>query len=298
MRISKLAVLCAALSVFTAACATEGFVRDEMGATEARIANQLESQDAKLRETADGAVASRQQIDAADQRIQGLDVRVNELDAAASEAQNRADQATEVARDVEARLSHRIAGRNKYRLLETRLIYFDSGRSDIRDAGVRELEEVAKTLEADPNALVELQGFADPLGSDRYNDELTRERVEGVIRHLVRRHGIELRQIRSVAMGKVALAAGEAPSREVLANARRVEIRLLAPWSSWEDTRAGIDEPLSSPAASVIEVEPVEPTKGLAAPRTDQDHGEDGEFTPDDAEAALRVLDDQRRPRP
>jgi outer membrane protein OmpA-like peptidoglycan-associated protein len=68
---------------------------------------------------------------------------------------------------------------------------------------------VAKGVGADSDAVLELQGFADPRGSDRYNSQLARERVEAVIRYLVQDHGIELRQIRAVAMGKVALGAGE-----------------------------------------------------------------------------------------
>jgi outer membrane protein OmpA-like peptidoglycan-associated protein len=267
-----LLILCTGLPIFASACATKGFVRDEVRATETRVADQFESQDTKLRETTERAAASRreidQEIDATGQRLQGLDARVGELDTTTSQAQRRADQATGIARDAEVRLSQRLADRNKYRLLESRFIYFESGRADIRDVGVSELEEVARVLQADPNALVEVQGFADPRGSDRYNNELARERVEVVIRHLVRRHGIELRQIRSIAMGKVALAAGEKPSREVLANARRVEIRLLAPWSSWEDTQAGTDEQAPWPAASAM---PAEPAKGLAVPQADQD---------------------------
>jgi hypothetical protein len=145
---------------------------------------------------------------------------------------------------------------------------------------------------------VELQGFSDPRGSDRYNDELARERVEAVVRDLVRRHGIDLRQIRSVAMGKVALAAGQALSQEVLADARRVELRLVAPWSSWEDSHARTDEVMRWPSASVFETEPGAPAEGLTTSPTDQNNGDDAAFTPDDAKAALRVLEDHRRPRP
>jgi outer membrane protein OmpA-like peptidoglycan-associated protein len=286
-------ILCTSVSIFAAACATKSFVQNQLGATEARIGRNFERQDAKLREADERASASRQEIDAADQRIQGLDARVNQLDTAASEAQNRADQAAGVARDAEARLAQRIADRNKYRLLGTRFIHFESGRSDIRDAGVSELEEVAKALQADPNAIVELQGFADPRGSDRYNDQLARERVEVVVRHLVRHHGIELRQIRSIAMGKAALAAGETPTNEVLANARRVEIRLIAPWSSWEDTHARDDAATSWPSASIAE--PVEPVKGFTASQTDQDRSDDAEFTPERARTLLRVLENRRQ---
>jgi len=61
--------------------------------------------------------------------------------------------------------------------------------------------------------------------------------VEAAARYLVQRHGIELRQLASLRHGKVALAAGEKPSPEAFAKARRVDIRLLAPWSSWETPR-------------------------------------------------------------
>jgi hypothetical protein len=87
---------------------------------------------------------TRQQIDVAEQRIQDLNTRVGELDTAATETQRRADQAVGVARDAETRLAQRIADRNKYRVLETRFIYFQSARSDINDAGVKELDEVAR----------------------------------------------------------------------------------------------------------------------------------------------------------
>jgi outer membrane protein OmpA-like peptidoglycan-associated protein len=66
------------------------------------------------------------------------------------------------------------------------------------------------------HAILELQGFADLRGSDRYNRELARERVEVVMRYLVQRHGIELRQLRAISVGKVALDAGEKASPEAL----------------------------------------------------------------------------------
>jgi outer membrane protein OmpA-like peptidoglycan-associated protein len=176
--------------------------------------------DAKAREAAERAAASRQAI--------------QEVGALASQAQSRAD----AAHDVEARLSQRLADRNRYRALDERSILFDFGQAKIRPDDVPQLEEVAAALKADPNAVAELQGFADPRGTDRVNAELARERVEAVVRHLVQRHGIELRQLRAAAMGTAALAPGEAPSAEAFAKARRVDIRLFTPWSSWEDRQA------------------------------------------------------------
>ena len=228
-------VLCSGVTVLSSGCATKSFVQTQLGETETKLnqradtqETKLREQETKLRETADRAGASRQAIDA--------------VGALASDARTRAVTAL----DADARLSQRLAERNKFRLLEARSIYFDSGKAEIRSGDMNELEDVAKALKADANAVLELQGFADPRGNDRHNNELARERVEAAARYLVQRHGIELRQLRAFAMGKVALAAGEKPSPEAFAKARRVDIRLLAPWSSWEDAQAPIDQTASA----------------------------------------------------
>jgi len=149
-------------------------------------------------------------------------------------------------------------------LLDTGSIYFDSGKTEIRDRDTNELEDAAKTLKADANVILELQGFADPRGNDRDNNELARERVEAVTRYLVQRHGIELRQLRAVAMGKVALV-GEKPSTEALAKARRVDIRLLVPWSSWEDPLTPIDANVPAQTSTV------DPSAEAPSPRRIED---------------------------
>jgi outer membrane protein OmpA-like peptidoglycan-associated protein len=211
--------------------ATETKLTEQARATETKLTERIDVQETKLRETAEGVGASRQAIDAANQQLKGLDTRVDEVGVLATDAKTRA----EAAHDANGRLSQRLAGRNSYRLLETRFLYFEPDQAKIRNQDINELEEVAKALKADVNAVLELQGFADPRGSDRYNYQLARERVEAVTRYLVQRHGIELRQLRAVSMGKVTLGAGEKPSTEAFAKARRVDVRLLAPWSSWED---------------------------------------------------------------
>jgi outer membrane protein OmpA-like peptidoglycan-associated protein len=233
-------ILCGGGILLGSACATKTFVQEQVSATETKLTQDLTQrtteQDTKLRDTSDRVGETRQAVEVADQRLNGLDLRVGEVSSRTSSAETRADQATAAARDAEARLSQRLAGRNRYRLLETRAVYFESGRTELRSQDTGELDEAAKALVADPNAILELQGFADFRGSDRYNLELARDRVEAVIRYLVQRHGTELRQVRYITMGKVEPVAGEKPTAETLAKARRVDLRLLAPWSSWEDT--------------------------------------------------------------
>jgi outer membrane protein OmpA-like peptidoglycan-associated protein len=241
-------ILCWAVAVVASACATKGFVREQIAATETRLDQRADVQETQIRETADVARTARHGVDATEQELKGLDtqmkgldVRVGQVGTLASAAAARADSATVVAEGAETRLSQRIAGRNRFRVLETKSIYFDVGRADIRNDDLAALDDIAKAVAADPNAVLELQGFTDPRGSDRYNDALSRARVDAVVRHLVQRQGIELRQLHAASMGKAALATGEKPGDEAYANARRVDIRLLAPWSSWEDRQAQTD---------------------------------------------------------
>jgi outer membrane protein OmpA-like peptidoglycan-associated protein len=292
-------VLCVAVAVLGVACATKEFVREQVGAlehklgdrmttTQAQLTERAELQETKLRETTERTGENRRAVDVADQRLTGLDTRVGEVGVLAETARTRAELATAVAQDAEDRLVQRFAGRNKYRLLDTKSVYFGSGQVELRTQDVRELDEVARALASDPNAILELRGFADSQGSDRYNRELARERVEAVVSYLVQTHGIELRQLRGAAMGKMVLGAGEKPTKEALARARRVEARLFTPWSSWEDSQAlggtttptttvagqpdGI-QPSSLPKAVVDEPKPRRRLPGLLGTITPKDLG-------------------------
>ena len=255
------------VTMLGSACATKDFVEKQMSAMEAKLTQQatametklaerVDLQETKLRETADRVAAGRQAIDAAHQQLKGLDTRVDQVSVLTTGVKTRAEDA----HDANARLSQRLAGRNSYRLVETRSLHFERDQAQIRSQDITELEEVAKVLKGDANAVLELQGFADPRGSDRYNYQLARERVDAVTRYLVQRHGIELRQLGSASMGKAALEAGEKPSAEALAKARRVDIRLLTPWSSWEDAgQSQMTQAAPAPAATVAPPAPREP---------------------------------------
>jgi outer membrane protein OmpA-like peptidoglycan-associated protein len=266
-------ILCGGLAVLAVACATKDFVQERVSASESKLASQMTAtqtqlteradlQEARLRETAERTGENRQAVDVADQRLRRLNTQVSEVGTLAGAAKTRADSAAVSAQDVEARLAQRIASRNSYRLLDTKSVYFGSGQIELRSQDISELDAVAKALATNPNAILELHGFADSQGSDRYNRELARERVEAVVRYLIQRHGIELRQLQGITMGEVALAAGEKPSAEALARARRVDVRLLAPWSSWEDSqaqrepttpeRAARDVPATTAPATVV----------------------------------------------
>lgn len=234
-------ILCTGVALLGSACATKGYVREQVGSAETKLSTRAEGTESALKDTNDKTAANAQAIDASRKDIQGLDGKVQGLDgkvvqvgALAADAKKQAESASEAVRDTDSRLqalNTRMTNRNKFAMVETKSVYFDFDKAALRDEGVSDIEEVAKALKADPNAVVELQGFADARGAERYNYQLTRERVDAVARYLVQRHGIELRRIHMVGMGKVVLAAGERGGNEVYAKARRVDIKLLSPQS-------------------------------------------------------------------
>jgi outer membrane protein OmpA-like peptidoglycan-associated protein len=235
-------ILCAVIAVVGSACATKKFVREQVGATEAKLGERVDTQDSKftqrietqdtrLRETSERTAANAQALDATGQKVQEVGALANDAKGTASDAKQQADSVANGLHQTQTEFSQRFSSRNKFSMIETKTIYFDFNKSDLRDEGINELGDIARALTADPNAVVELQGFADPRGSDRYNYQLTRERVDAVVRYLVQRHGIDLRRIHAVGMGKAVREAGERATKEEFAKSRRVDIRLLAPQS-------------------------------------------------------------------
>lgn len=227
-------ILCGGIALLASACATKEYVRTQVGTSEAKLSQRVDGQEVRLKETTDRTVANAQAIDTSQKQIQGLEGKVGEVGTLAADAKKQATSASEAVRDTDAKLdalSARVANRNKFAMVETKTVYFDFNKADLKDDGINELEDVARALKADVNAVVELQGFADARGTDRYNYQLTRERVDAVARYLVMRGGIDVRRIHSVGMGKVVLAAGEKATNDTYAKARRVDIRLLSPQS-------------------------------------------------------------------
>jgi hypothetical protein len=112
-------VLCGGVAVLVSACATKGFVREQVGTTETRITQRVDMQETQLKETADRTAANAQAIDATGQRLQGIDGRVTEVGTVANEARKDAAAVAAAQRDAEAVFTQRFANRNKYAMIDT-----------------------------------------------------------------------------------------------------------------------------------------------------------------------------------
>ncbi len=224
-------IVCGVTSLLLSACATKKYVREQVGSTETRLGQtetKLSQTESMLSQRADTQETKLRETSA---RTAALDTRVGEAAGMAADAKRDAATVASAQREAEASFNQRFANRNKYSVIDTKVVYFDFNKTDLRDETINELAELARALKADPNAVLELQGFADPRGSDQYNYQLTGEGVDAVVGYLVDNQGIDLRRLYGVGMGKVAPVPGEKPTRETLAKSRRVELRLVSPQS-------------------------------------------------------------------
>lgn len=69
-------------------------------------------------------------------------------------------------------------------------IHFDFNRSTIKPDAYDELRYVADVMKKYPNLKMQVTGFADSRGREQYNLDLSKERAEAAIKHLVDNHSI------------------------------------------------------------------------------------------------------------
>jgi outer membrane protein OmpA-like peptidoglycan-associated protein len=142
-------------------------------------------------------------------------------DTRVAEARARADQAWD-----KASLAERL-GSNQYSEVATHQVQFafDDFRLDMPAQGM--LDQLAAQLTAHPHYGLEVRGYADAIGTDRYNYKLGRERADEVYRYLVIRHNVPTNRVATISFGEESPIADN-ESDEGRAQNRRVQVRVLA----------------------------------------------------------------------
>src|SRR5262245_57372893 len=88
------------------------------------------------------------------------------------------------------------------------------------------LDQMAGQLGAHPGYVMEIRGYADARGTDRYNYRLGRERADEVFRYLMTRHSVPSGRVATVSFGEESPLADNDTSEGRSQN-RRVQVRLL-----------------------------------------------------------------------
>ncbi len=106
-------------------------------------------------------------------------------------------------------------------------VNFDFDKYTIRDADKAELEKAVKFTKKYPNNKIEIDGYTDSIGAEKYNQKLSKRRAEAVKKYLVEKGGCSASNITAVGHGETRPVASN-KTREGRAQNRRVEILILS----------------------------------------------------------------------
>ena len=105
-------------------------------------------------------------------------------------------------------------------------ILFDFDKSDVRSNETSKVADIATYVQKNPTTMVGIDGYADPRGTDRYNQALSERRVNA-IRDALTGAGVSRDKIQTGAFGEMRLKCQEA-TEECWQSDRRVEVLIGA----------------------------------------------------------------------
>jgi outer membrane protein OmpA-like peptidoglycan-associated protein len=108
----------------------------------------------------------------------------------------------------------------------TRGVLFDTGSDRLRPESTPTLEEIGRMMEKRSELRLRVEGHTDNVGAPDVNLELSEQRAQAVVDHLVSTHGIEPGRLEAVGQGDTQPAADNATPEGRQTN-RRVELVVL-----------------------------------------------------------------------
>lgn len=105
-------------------------------------------------------------------------------------------------------------------------ILFDFDKSDVRSNETSKIADIASYLQQNPSTLIGIDGYADPRGTDNYNQALSERRVNSIRDALVGA-GVPAAKITTGAFGEMRLKCA-VPTEECWQSDRRVEVLISA----------------------------------------------------------------------
>lgn len=105
-------------------------------------------------------------------------------------------------------------------------IFFDTGKADLKQESVNELENMRKLLEKNPELKVQINGHTDNVGEAAYNKALSLKRARAVVDYLIR-NGVDVNRLAAIGYGEerpLVSNDDETGGREIN---RRTEIEII-----------------------------------------------------------------------
>ncbi len=231
-RITLVAVLSIASSLFNIGCATKKYVR-----------NQVTPINNKLGELDEITAKNSRDIKDVDGKAQQGIQDANQADQKAAAAGESADQANQKATHVATGLNGlqgTVENLDNYKSVSSTTVQFGVDKAALTKADQQALDEFAQKLTDQKHYIIQVQGYTDATGSPAYNAELSRKRADAVIQYLAAKHNVPPYRIYVVGLGEDNPVAqnNNASGR---AKNRRVDVQLLT--NSLESTSAQATPP-------------------------------------------------------
>jgi outer membrane protein OmpA-like peptidoglycan-associated protein len=209
------------------ACATKGFVRQEVGTVNTKV----DTLTGTVEQAQERIGQNEQRIGQVDQKAEAAGRSAQAAQTAADQARTAAEQANNNARTVGTRVDA-VEAATRRLVFEVTLSEdqgnFRFGAAELPDEARMRLDQVVNQLKANPaNVFIEIEGHTDNVGSEELNDRLGMERAEAVKRYLYEQHQVPLHKINVISYGESKPVAPN-NTREGRAQNRRVVVKVLS----------------------------------------------------------------------
>jgi outer membrane protein OmpA-like peptidoglycan-associated protein len=214
-------------------CATKKYVRNTVSPVQGKldqVAQQTNQNGQKIDQTNQNLDKTNQQVQKTQTDLSATNERVVAADNKAGQAMSRADQANQAAEKVGhdlGDLRSQVANLDDYKPMGTTTVLFKFNSDKLSSDAKQQLDQMVTSGNQYKRYFIAVEGFTDKIGSNEYNEALSRRRADAVVQYLVAQHNIPIYRIHMVGLGELK-PVDEARNREARAKNRRVEVTFFS----------------------------------------------------------------------
>ena len=215
------------------ACATKGFVRNQVG----QVSSKVDTLSTSLEQTQERTRQNEAKLGDHDTKIGAVDTRAGAAQSAADRAGSAASAADTKAMAAGETATKAMTKAEEVDKAAKRLVLevvlsedqgnFKFGDTKLPDTAKAKIDELVARLMADPKgAYFEIEGHTDNVGDKTYNEKLGIERADAVKKYLYEQHHIPLHRMNVISYGEDKPVVDN-KTRDNRAQNRRVVLRIL-----------------------------------------------------------------------
>lgn len=210
----------------SSACATKGFVKNEVS----QVSSKVDTLSQSLEQTQERTKQNEARIADVDTKTGAAQSAADHAQTSANEADSKAAAAGDAAKAASVKADE--VDKNAKRLLYTVVLSEDEGgfkfnKTELPDEAKAKIDALVNQIKADPKgAYFEIEGHTDNVGPKDVNEKIGLERAQAVARYLYEQHQIPLHRINVISYGDDKPVAPN-KTKDGRAQNRRVVIKVL-----------------------------------------------------------------------